>query len=223
MIDHLANLLALRNIITSLTVVSTGTGEFGSNAYGFTRGSGSFIVDGFVVGMEVTPFGFTNDAPAIVTAVTAGQLMVSGGRTPEPQEPEKYLVCAFPGIVQWEGTQLSDEQLADLVRRWSAEEDYVPGPVRGETFCRPGGFLEGDPMYVVRIYAPGGTGAAAMYKMADALLRLFPPNDAIVLPGGDVLRVRSDTAPYRGQMTTRTGRSLVVVTIPLRIRAVNTP
>ena len=72
---------------TVLEAGTTGntTGVLGANALGYTRATGSFVTDGFVVGMTVTASGFTvgaggtspNNGLSVITAVTPTQLTVT--------------------------------------------------------------------------------------------------------------------------------------------------
>jgi hypothetical protein len=56
----------------------------------------------------------------------------------------------------------------------------------------------------------------------QALRALFAPRTAIPLANGDVLRVRSDTGPYAGQLQqSQPGFAVQPFTIPLRIRSFN--
>lgn len=215
MIDHLANLLALRAVAASLTVATTGATTLASTVNGYTRTAGSFLTDGFAVGMEVVPTGFVDTTAGLVTAVTALQLTIRGGRGVEAGAAGRSLVCGLPERRGWEGIELSD-----LEGRWRVDEDYLPGPARIITIGRFGQ-VEYSPMYVLKVYAPGGFGVAGSYKVADGLLRVFPPQLAMPLSSGDVLRVRGDPAPYRGQLMASGGKGVIVVTVPLWLRTAN--
>ena len=215
MIDHLANLLALRALATSLSVATTGVTTLAATATGYTRAAGSFTADGFAVGMEVVPSGFAANTPGVVTEVTALSLAVDGGRSAEAAAPGRMLVVGLPALRAWENIDFEPE-----LERWYVEEDYVPGPVRTMTVGERG-VIEGDPQYVLKLYAPQGRGVTALYGLADGLLRVFAPHTALPLPSGDELRVRGNPAPYRGQLVAREGRALVVVTVPLRVRTLN--
>jgi hypothetical protein len=70
---------------TSAFVFTTGTATLQATATGYTRASGSFITDGFLVGLPITASGFANPAnngSSVITAVTATALTVT--KTPPP-------------------------------------------------------------------------------------------------------------------------------------------
>lgn len=209
MLNHFANLLALRARALTVSVATTGSITMEATATGFARAAGSFVTDGFAVGMEVVPSGFAVNAPAVVTGVLPLAMTVRGGRAPEAAAGGRSLTVGLPVLRAWENAPAFTPEDG----RPFVEEDYLAGPVREPV----PGVVEGDPMYVLRLYGPQGVGTMAAYTLSDALLDVFRPRTQISLPSGDVLHVRGNPAPYRGQLTIRNGRSLIVVTIPLRI------
>lgn len=216
-ISHTANILALRARALALpSLVDATSDEFAVTATGYTRSDGgSFVTDGFVEGMEVVPVGFANSTPGIASAVSASTLTIMGGRTIEAEDAGRRLDVALPPLQAWEGIVFEAP-----VGRWWVEEDYLPGPAFVAT-VGPGRQLESTPLYVLKLYSPPGYGVLAPYALADALLTHFAAMTPITLSTGDVMRVRGDVAPYRGQLTVREGYALVTVTIPLRLRTAN--
>lgn len=102
------------------------------------------------------------------------------------------------------------------------EEDYVPGPASLRTLAGPGGVVEAEPLYVLRWLDKAGNGVAILDGVS-ALLARFAPGTAITAADGTVVRVRGDTAPYASAVTNpEAGWAMVVVTIPLRVLALNT-
>jgi len=86
----------------------------------------------------------------------------------------------------------------------------------------PLGDIEYTGLYQLTVNVPAGSGISADGKYAKGILALFPPRQAIALSTGDVLRVRSDTNPYRGQRRQPVpGWSMVPVTVPFRVRTSN--
>jgi hypothetical protein len=78
MLNHLAALIACRTRLATLEVCTTGTTTLEATATGFVRLAGSFVTDGFQVGMEVLPAGFTSTARQVVKNVAALTLTVEG-------------------------------------------------------------------------------------------------------------------------------------------------
>jgi hypothetical protein len=83
------------------------------------------------------------------------------------------------------------------------------------------GELEVTPMYALYVNLPAETGLTVK-RYVNALRTLFAPRTAITLANGDVLRVRSDTGPYAGQLQQgQPGFAVQPLTIPLRLRTAN--
>jgi hypothetical protein len=76
---------------TTLEAATTGSTSLGASATGYTRSTGSFVADGWVVGQPITASGFAdpaNNGNSTVTAVTATDLTVSrpvGTTVPEAE------------------------------------------------------------------------------------------------------------------------------------------
>lgn len=235
MIDHLAAVLALRARALDAFVVSTGlTTEKGwpllteagaiivtdcglsAVAAGYERTTGSFITDGFAVGQEVTPVGFTDTSTGVITSVTALALGIAGGRTAEATSTDKALYVGLPTVRAWENLDLTPTGGA-----WYIDEDYLPGPVQQITLGALG-TVETLPQYVLKLYGLAGVGIRPLYKAADALLDAFPPRLNLTLSTGDQLIVRTNPAPYRGQLlTVEGGWAVIPITIPLVVRSAN--
>jgi hypothetical protein len=216
-IDSQAVLLALRTRLLTLSVVTTGSANLAASTAGYTRASGSFLTDGFAAGMEVTPSGFTQTATGVVSAVATGTLTITGGRTVQTAGAGRSVACLLPAARAWENVAFQPITGSPWV-----EEDYLPGPV-AQTTLGPRGRIEALSLYVLKLYGLPQVGAGALFKMADAVLLLFAPRTALTLSSGDVVRVRTDPAPYRGQLMQDTaGFAVVTVTVPLRVETANT-
>ena len=229
MTSHSEILLALRARLVTLVAVTTGATDLEATATGYARAVGSFLADGFAEGAEVTPTGFTQTATGVVAAnVTALALPITGGRTVQAVGAGRSIACLLPAARAWENKHFDPALLNG--HPW-IKEDYLPGPVAQVT-VGPLGDVETLPQYIVKLYGLPKTGTGALYRLADALLALFPPRLAITLTSGDVLRVcggrnsageSAGPAPYRSQlMQDAAGFAVVVVTIPLRVRSRNT-
>src|SRR5690242_16227481 len=78
-LDLLAVHLALRNRALAVSVTTTGLTSLAATTTGYTRVAGSFIADGFQVGMELLAAGFAGTGNAgykVVLGVSAGTLTV---------------------------------------------------------------------------------------------------------------------------------------------------
>jgi hypothetical protein len=147
--------------------------------------------------------------------VEADMLWVLGGASAQASASGRTLSVGFPALQAWEGVDFEAVQ-----GRWYVDEDYLPGPSAVRT-TGPGRQVESTPAYVLKLYSPPGYGVLAPYALANALLGHFPPLLALFPSTGDVVRVRGDVAPYRSQLMTLNGFSLITVTLPLRLRTVN--
>jgi hypothetical protein len=215
LIDHRVARLALRAKLLTLSVCSTGLVELESTATGYRRATGSFITDGFAIGMEVSPSGFTQDAPGVITSLTATELTIKGGRVVEASSAGRELSVGVPSDRAWENSNFDPTAGVPYV-----SEEYLPGPTEVITLG-PQGEVEGLPMYLIRFFVPINTDSGAGDGYAGAALETFAPRTSTAV-GFGTLRVRTDTAPYRGQLTRMsTGFAVVPVTIPLRARAAN--
>jgi len=225
-ISHTAIVLALRTHALALPAIVSSTGTLAATAAGYTRSDGgSFVTDGWIEGMEAVPAGFTQTIPGIVAPpVTASTLPIVGGRTVQADGAGRTLSFGFPPLREWENDEFPPKVNGvpvDTAGRYYVDEDYLPGPAAVRT-TGPGRQVEHTPTYVLKLYSPPARGILAPYALADALLAHFAPHTALLLSTGDVLRVRGDVAPYRGQLTVREGYALIVVTIPLRLRTNST-
>lgn len=201
--NHRAIHLALRNRALALVVATTGVTNLEATATGYRRATGSFIAEGFLVGMEVTPAGFPQTAAGIVTGVTATDLQIKNGRAVAADAPGRSLIVGLPAVRLWDNLE--------------AREGGVPvvgGPVSGRPYIASqyvpgaGSQLTGGPtatvdltgLYVLTWYGLANTGPDAIEASVDALLALYPPTFATTLADGSVLRVQSKDIPMPGQI-----------------------
>ena len=224
MINHTTALLALRTQTLTLSVVTTGSATLDATTTGYHRSSGSFLTDGLAVGMEFTPTGFAVNAAHVITAVTATTVTTPDTIAVEAAGAGRTLAVGLPAIRAWENLTPVNGTApisAPVAGRWYVEEDYLPGPAAQVT-VGPLGQIEVLPLYVLKLYGLANTGVTALYKAADALLTLFAPRTSFTVASGDSLTVRTNPAPFRGQlMQADPGWAVVTVTIPLRLRSPN--
>jgi hypothetical protein len=202
-----------------LTVCTTGETSLGTTADAYTRTAGSFLSDGFAVGMEVTASGFATSASngiARVIQVTPLRLRIDRALDAGPPTSGRIVRVGLPSSRAWENVSFAPCDGVPWV-----EEQFIPGPNFLATLG-PNAEVESRPMYALRVHVPEGKGIGAARRYADAILGRFPMRSTIAA-GDVILRVRSDTGPYVGQLQrSQAGFVVVPVTIPLRMRTVNT-
>lgn len=218
MLDNYAYQLALRARALTLSVVSTGSISLSATATGYARVAGSFLADGFAAGMEVTPSGFASNPVATITDVTTLTMTVADARAVEGAAGGRVLSVGLPLTRAWENKTLPNDQ--PVPGKPYVVEQYIPGPSKQVTLGALGD-IETTPMYALHIHVPAANGIGAASRYADSLIRLFAPRTAIAV-GTDVLRVRSDVGPFRGQLVQSSpGFAVVPFTAPLWIRTPN--
>lgn len=216
MIDEVEVQLALRSLLMTLQVATTGTIALAATSTGYTRASGSFLTDGFAPGMEVTPAGFSSNTPRVITAVSALAMTVNSTSVPvQSSAGGRSLTVGLPSHRAWENIFFQPTAGVPWVR-----EEFIPGPTQQITLG-PYGELEDTPMYAIYVNVAAETGLTAK-RYVTAIRRLFAPRTEITLPSGDPLRVRADTGPYAGQLLqSAPGFAVQPITIPLRLRSPN--
>jgi hypothetical protein len=205
--------------VPGLYAAATGLTTLAATATGWTRAAGSFLADGFDLGMEATPAGFGTNTRRVIRSVSALEIKVDGAdATPVPVEAAgagRSLSALLPSRRAWENIEFKPTVWAP-----SVEEQYLPGPSSQETLG-PGGDLEHRPTVVYIIRVPANTGLSGA-RYADAFLRHLPPRLKLPLPDGNTLMVRGDHAPYQGQLLpAEPGFAAIPVTVPCRLRTAN--
>lgn len=211
MIDEIEMQLALRAKLLTLSVATTGPMALAATATGYTRAAGSFVTDGFAIGMEVTPAGFATNTRRVVTAVTSLAIAVQGSVTAEASAGGRSLTVGLPASRAWENIAFQPTAGVPWVR-----EEFLPGPTSQDT-VGPFGRLGALPQYAIHIHVPAATGLTPK-RYTNALRILFAPRTKIPLPTSGTLAVRSDTGPYAGQLQqSQPGFAVQPLTIPLRL------
>lgn len=218
MIRHLDIQLALQQRLLTLSVCTTGAISLSATATGYARlDAGSFLSDGFAVGMELTASGFgnaANNGSKVVTAVSTATLSCAG-TIAESSGGGRTLSVGLPTARAWENISLDPTTASPYV-----DEQYVPATseLRGMVI---GGTREDTGLYIVGFHSPLNIGPAALARYADAVIAFFPMVQSITIANGD-LRVRGDIGPVRGQLfRLESGFARVGVTIPWRLLTLN--
>jgi hypothetical protein len=217
-VNHAANRLALRAYAALLLVCTTGSVTLTATATGYSRSDGgSFLVDGFAEGMDVTPAGFVANPVSTIVSLDATTITVADTRAAEGASPARMLFVGLPNRRAYENAKFTPT----AGRPWVGDQ-YANGPSTQKT-TGPLGTLEIRPNYTLDLYFPLNAGTAAADNLVDALLAHFASSTAFALPNGDALRVRTDTAPYATQgKRLDSGFWHVPVTIPLWLQTANT-
>lgn len=216
MIDHGAVLRAARGHALSLTVCTTGTTSLSATATGYARASGSFLADGFRVGMEVTPAGFAQAAVGVILAVEALTMTIAGGRTAASAAGSRSLAVGLPSVAAWTNRPRSRTTGQPFV-----EEEYLPGGAPRQQVISTYGRLQFQPTYVLRYGVAQGTDHTAALAYADALITHFAPRTPLAVSGATAY-VRPDLGPFPSPVTlTDDGWAVVTLSIPLQVETDN--
>lgn len=220
MISHSAYQAACRARAKTLSVCSTGSIAMSATASGYVRTAGSFITDGFAVGMELVAASFTkaaNNGAKPITAISAdGRAISCLGCVAEGSAAGRTLSVGLPLTRRYMNVVVDTEQGVPYFT-----EQYIPGPSKVVTLG-PLGEIELTPMYSGAFSVPEGTGEAAAASYINAFLTLFTPRTALALPSGEALRVRTDTGPFPSQLLAgEPGFAVQTAAIPLWIRTPN--
>lgn len=214
MVDDLNLMLALRNRLRTIQAVVTGPISLSSGVSGYTRTTGSFVADGFKVGMEVASLGFPVDRSSVIIEVTDLTLGLDVSPPTVAAAGGRQLIVGLPTRRAWDGVPFDPTS-----KQWYVETDYIPGPVARATLSRVGQ-VQAEPIYVVKLYGLSGTGSSAIMRIATAVLKQFPANLDILVTDGHVIRVKSDPAPYSSQMIAQDANHVYIsVTIPAWVRS----
>lgn len=211
--------LALRNrAITQLVVCTTGMLSLSATATGYARAAGSFVTDGFAVGMEVAPAGFAVNKPSIVTGVADLALTVRDARAAEAAAGGRSLVVGFP-----EQRALDNVQYEQLpTGRVYVEEDFVEGTSTLRSIPAAGGVLEDTGLYILRWNGIANTGMRSLRDPMKALRALFRPGTTLPLADGTAVRVRTDVSPTISAIRPGApGWSVISIAIPWRLLSLN--
>lgn len=223
MLDAEITQLALRARLDATTVATTGSTSLSATTTGYARAAGSFLTDGFRVGMEITSVtGFstggnnqaTTSQGRMITAVTATAISCSGCTTESAGSGRTITV----GIPYQKASE--DVAFTPVGGFPYTEEVLVPTGTRVHTFPVSTGHMTDDGLYVVTVYGLSGKGSLRAY--ADAILARFAPGTTFTLSDGNTLRIPSQLGPKAGAITRIDGGwSFVVCEIPYVGESIN--
>lgn len=216
MIDQVSALLALRARMLTTVVATTGSTTLSATATGYTRASGSFVADGFSVGMEIVPAGFAANPVEVVQFVSATTI-TTGSHAAQTAGAGRSLTAGIPALRAYENVTI-----IPMSGRPYIEESFVPATSSIQTFPANGGQVEETGLYVIRWFGISGAGTSGIRKAVGALKSRFAPGTAWTLADGSVLRIRGDVGPSAGQLIRIDGGwTALTLTIPWRARSRN--
>lgn len=213
MLDHADVQLKLRALLATMVAATTGLTSLTATSTGYTRQTGSFLADGFAVGMEVTPTNMATTTPSTLLSVSALSMTANKAITAQASGASRMLEARLPSDVQY-----GNLRSAHINGQPYFEEEYDYGPTVMPV-TGPFGTLIAEPIYILRVFVVSGVDVIAHSRYANALLSLFPPTKTLALASGDTLRVRSDPAPFANGINIREdvpSWSVLPITIPLR-------
>jgi hypothetical protein len=219
MISELDIQLALRNRFLTLQVVASGALSLQALATGGTAGKsaikrtvGSWLDDGFAVGMEVTPAGFVKAAnlvPLAVVDVTATHLTVNEVLVNEAAAAGRSVTCLMPSQHALENEELE----VDPFKPYFIEQ-YIPG-VPEERGVGPDVPIYLNPIWRVLFYFPENSGIGVK-RYAEKARALYPPGLVLHAAGQDIARVDWNPGPQCGELVPdRPGWSVQPVIVPV--------
>lgn len=220
MMDETLGLLALRAPALALSIATTGSATLSATSTGFARTAGSFVTDGFRVGMEVKPAAFSSNAYGVVTSVSALALGIAGGRTVEAAGAGRSIVAGLPEGRQWENVAFSRTS-----GRVYIAEEFVPANAALWTAPRDHGRVEETGLYKLQWHGLTGYGPEGIRDAISALKQLYRPGLGLgTLADGTSLRVGANPGPYSGGLLRiEGGWTALVLTIPWVAQSINAP
>ncbi len=185
---------ALRARLTATVFATTGTMALTATATGYTRETGSFIDDGFVPGLEVTPTGFPTNAVDVIKTVSALAITTVGAHTASAETGGRSLSVLLPESRAFDG---ESESLTP--GRLSVRESFVHGGSSLITQSPDGGSEQVELTYIVTFFGYKTYGAAPIDAMSSVLLRRFKSGTNVSI-GGQTVKVRAIPGPFAGQV-----------------------
>lgn len=225
MLDLTEGTLALRNRAIGVTVATTGSTSLSATSTGYARAAGSFLTDGFAVGMEITLVtGFSvsanNQATTaqgrVITGVTATAITCSGCAT-DAVASGRVITVGLPFCRAWENTIFTPVSGFPWV-----DEDMVPATSEMISAPYSGGTVMETGLYVLKYYGLAGKDVSAIFKSMNALLARFTPGTSLTA-ATQTVRVRGDQGPFVGQIIYLEGNvwAVATLTVPYRVYSTN--
>lgn len=209
MIDDVAAATAIQTRLIATVVATTGSATLSATTTGYARASGSFLTDGFVAGLEITPAGFPANAAAVVNTVSALALPTVGTHGAAVAASGRSLVAKLPA------RRAFDMPLEPVADELSMRGEYVPTTNDTITMAPNNGRADEAGLYFVTLFAPTHFGPDVLRRMAKAALAQFA-SGTLITAGAHTLRVPHKPGPRGSQVLPHStaGVSFVQLTIP---------
>ena len=206
---------AFRTRAEALVVATTGSATLSATLTGYARASGSFITDGFVVGQDVTPSGFTLSGVAnagLITKVEALLLTIDGGRTAQTSGSGRSLVSGIPTMRAYQNAGT----FTPIARRPYIVEGLPGGGSKVQTIPGRTGRFQQDGILVWTWAGVAGTGTSAIDKGMTALMARFSPFTRLPLSDGTDIDMLWSPGPTIGDLVNMDGFARRTVQLPWR-------
>ncbi len=206
---------AQRTRAEQMVVATTGSATLAATSTGYSRSTGSFVDDGFLVGQELAPTGFTQTTPGVITAVSALALTISGGRTVQASGAARTLSVGLPAIRVYDNRGAHPTVLRPYVTNEVMQSATDGADVK--TLPTSRGRLAENWLSFWTIYGIAGTGDEAILAYVDALKARFTGGTVLTLRDSSTVFIPGDRSPKRGQiLPVDGGWARCQVTIQLR-------
>jgi len=208
-----------RAALASVVVAESATDALAANANGFTRLSGSFVADGFAVGMQVLSTGFpAGYGPRVVLDVTPSALRIVNGLPSTANAATGRALRSFVPLPILE----DNEQYEPVPGVPFTETELVaqPSVLLGAPYNNS--TREDRGLFVVSVHGPLDVGTKALLDTADAVLTRFAPGTVLLLSDNTAMRVRTDATPFAGKIDQLlAAHARIVITIPWHAYRIN--
>lgn len=208
--------LAARAHLLATVIATTGETEIAATANGYVRHGGSFLEDGFVPGLEITPVGFPTNPVDVITHISAdGTELRTANAHPVVAAGDRTIRALAPRQFQ-RGTKKVDF----AVDRPYWRDRMLGGPSLGRTsFSRGNRRTSTEPLYEITVCGRVVDEDLVAQVMADAIADHFGSGTSLAVLGAAEHMTLQATplAPIGPLGRNDEGRPTVVVTIPLRL------
>ena len=206
--DHVAARQALRSRALGLVIATTGLITLEATAKGYKRTTGSFLDDGFVPGMEITPAGFAQNPVDVIDAVTATAITTRKAHGAASAAANRSLTVGLPSVCVWEDTSELDNignPTNRIVGLHYLTEEFVPGGGGMVTSPQQEGMEEEALLYVLTWYGVAGYAGGALRTCVDALKERYAIGTTLAVDDDRIYCGRlaggSSSKPRTGRIT----------------------
>ncbi len=226
MVDERLARIALQGQLLTAVFATTGVvADLSASASKFIRATGSFIADGFEVGMEITATGFVaaNNAARVVKNRSALELEVTGPLSAQALAASRSITAGVPVSRAWDNIDPHDTWAPGTRPRIA--DRFVPATAILRSFPAQGGLMVETGLYIVTYYGLWDKGDAALRRASTTIKRLFTPGTNLTA-GTDTIRIRGggegEPATQSGEVTPLdNGWAYVQVTVPWWAMTIN--